>query len=97
MNADSIAQLQQLVQGDVRPDLTVLLDLPVEIGEQRASARSSADRFELQQMQFKQRVRDAYLSIATAEPDRVKVIDASVDLEGVRVQIQDVMERFIDG
>jgi dTMP kinase len=96
MDMHTIERLQALVQAELRPDLTVLLDLPVEIGEQRAKARSSADRFELQQAQFKQRVRDSYLAIAEAEPDRVKVIDASTDLSAVKHQILDVLEAFVD-
>ena len=97
MNLDQIRELQQLVQGGLCPDLTLLLDVPVEVGEQRASARSEADRFELQQSEFKQRVREQYLAIAEAEPERVKIIDASAGLEEVGQQVVAVLEGFVNG
>jgi dTMP kinase len=95
-----IKQLEQLVQGDLRPDLTILLDLPVEVGQsrsqQRASGAAPADRFEQQQLDFKQRVRDAYLGIAQRQPDRVKVVDASLSLNDVEVTILKVLQNFVD-
>ena len=89
-----IAALERLVQGSLRPDLTVLLDLPVEVGESRANARSQPDRFEQEQRDFKQRVRDAYLSIAEAAPERVKVINASQSMASVETEILAVLSAF---
>jgi dTMP kinase len=90
-----IAEMEQCVQGDLRPDITLLLDLPVALGEQRAGERSAADRFEQQQIDFKQRVRDCYLAIAAKDTARVKVVDASQSFETVASAIQRMMTDFI--
>lgn len=96
---DKIAKLEQLVQGDLRPDLTVLLDLPIEIGESRTQSRSTtdsiADRFEMQELDFKQRVRNSYLQIAEDHPQRVKVVNASQSLTEVELAIATVVNKFI--
>ncbi|MEW7981633.1 MAG: dTMP kinase [gamma proteobacterium symbiont of Phacoides pectinatus] len=92
-----IATLEQWVQGGLRPDLTLLLDLPVEIGLSRAGARSEPDRFEREQAAFFQRVREAYLRIAEAHPARVTVIDAAPGLERVQAQIARAMHGFLSG
>ncbi|WP_010323860.1 dTMP kinase [Marinobacterium stanieri] len=94
MDMSAIATLEQLVQQTLRPDLTLLLDVPVEIGMARASARSAPDRFESEQLQFFEAVRKLYLQRAEAEPDRFAVIDASPELPVVQQQIQDVLQRF---
>ena len=94
MGSDLIAKLEILVQGRLRPDLTLILDIPVEIGLKRASARSDPDRFELEQVEFFERVRRGYLGIAEQEPDRCKLIDASQPLEQVQSQIVGVLEAF---
>lgn len=78
-----INQLQALVQGDLRPDLTVILDLDPAIGLERARERGALDRFEKEEQLFFNRVREAYLAIAEAEPKRCMVIDASKPLEQV--------------
>ncbi|EGV51820.1 thymidylate kinase [Candidatus Endoriftia persephone str. Guaymas] len=90
-----IAQLEQFVQGDLRPDLTLLLDLPVEVGLARAGQRSAPDRFESEQQHFFQRVRQGYLQIAADQPERVRLIDASLPLAQVQQQISRELERFI--
>ncbi len=71
-----IATLEQLVQGVRRPDLTLLLDLPVAMGLARAHGRSAPDRFESEALHFFERVREAYLVRAAAEPERMVRIDA---------------------
>lgn len=91
-----IASLEQFVQGDLRPDLTLLLDLPVEIGLERAGKRSAPDRFEKQQQTFFELVRNGYLDIAARDPARVKVIDAAPALEMVQRQIEIVMASFLE-
>jgi dTMP kinase len=78
-----IAVLEEWVQGSLRPDLTVVFDVPVDIGMQRARARSELDRFEVEQQSFFESVRRCYLDRAAAEPDRYRVIDASGSLEQV--------------
>jgi dTMP kinase len=92
---EHIAALEQWVQDELRPDLTLLLDVPVELGLQRAGRRSDPDRFEQQQRSFFATVRDAYLAIARDEPARVKVIDASRSLDEVQRQIRDAIDRFL--
>ena len=72
-----IAGLEQLVHGDLQPDLTLLLDLPVDIGLGRASRRSASDRFESESVAFFERVRKTYLDRAAANPGRFAVIDAT--------------------
>ena len=94
MGSDLIAELEILVQGSLRPDLTLILDIPVDIGLKRASARSDPDRFELEQVEFFERVRRGYLGIAEQDPDRCKLIDASQSLEQVQSQIAKVLETF---
>jgi dTMP kinase len=80
MSAESIALLENLVQGGRRPDLTIVLDSPVELALKRARARNAAlraDRFEVERAEFFERVRGAYLARAAASPDRMLVIDAT--------------------
>ncbi|MFT6916175.1 MAG: dTMP kinase [Motiliproteus sp.] len=90
----SIEQLERLVQGDLRPDLTLLLDVPVEIGLARARQRGELDRFEQEQQAFFERVRQAYLRRVDAEPERFRVIDAGQPLVQVQQQISHVMQEF---
>ena len=89
-----IEQLAGAVQGDLQPDCTLLLDLPVEVGLARARGRSgvAADRFEAEAAEFFERVRQGYLQIARAQPGRVRVIDAAVDLPVVTQQVVRVLE-----
>ncbi|MFT6006283.1 MAG: dTMP kinase [Pseudoalteromonas tetraodonis] len=94
MSMSEIAKLEQSIQGSLRPDLTLLLDLPVELGESRAGQRSEPDRFEKQQIGFKQKVRDCYLQRAAAEPKRIKLIDASQSLQDVKDQILKALTEF---
>ena len=91
-----IASLEDWVQGVRRPDLTLLLDVPVEIGLQRAGRRSAPDRFESQEQAFFERVRDGYLQLAAGAPERYRVIDAARDLEQVSAQIVAVIDTFLD-
>jgi len=96
INTTRIAALEQWVQGDLRPDLTLLLDLSVEIGLDRAKKRSEPDRFEVEKIRFFEDVRSAYLNIAKSNPERVKTIDASKPLSEVQLQIKFVIEQFIN-
>ena len=87
MDAGQIAVLEQLVQGDLRPDLTLLLDAPVEITSARAlqrnQQRGSADRFEAERHDFFARVRATYLERAHQQPQRFCIIDATADAKAV--------------
>ena len=87
MDLNVIAALEQLILSDIKPDMTLLLDLPVEVGMARARARAELDRFEQEQMSFFEAVRSAYLARAQAEPNRVVIIDAAPALEQVQEQI----------
>jgi dTMP kinase len=78
-----IAALEAQVVGDARPDLTLVLDLPVEAGLERAFGRNMFDRFEARGQAFHERLRQAFLDIAAAEPARCRVIDASGPPEAV--------------
>lgn len=91
-----ISQLETMVQRGLQPDLTVLLDLPVDIGLARASQRGELDRFENEKVAFFERVREAYLARAKADPDRFAVIDASGTLEQVQQQIRTVLDNFMN-
>ena len=84
LNKLVISDLETMVQQDLRPDITVLLDLDPEIGLQRAAARGALDRFEQEELSFFTRVREAYLERAEAEKERFIVIDASQELESVK-------------
>ena len=92
-----IAILEQWVQGERRPDLTLLMDLPVEIGLERAGKRSTPDRFESEAVAFFERVRNGYLSLANAQPDRFRVIDAAQSLQQVSDQVVSAIDAFLDG
>ena len=83
-----INTLAEWVHDGVDPDLTLLLDAPVEVGFARVSARGAVDRMESEQSEFYERVRAGYLSLAEAEPDRFAVIDASQSLKAVQADIR---------
>ena len=72
-----ISRLQDMVQGRLRPDLTVLLDAAPEVGLARMRERGAPDRFEAETMNFFQRVRNKYLELAGRHPERIHVIDAA--------------------
>src|SRR5688500_13519763 len=95
--AHIIRALEQFVQRGLTPDLTLLLDLPVEAGLERARARrgaAAADRFEREGVAFFERVRARFLEIAASEPERVKVIDALAPLQSVRAAIRREVARL---
>ncbi len=96
LSLDLISQLESLVQGDLRPDLTVLLDIDVEIGLQRAGERGELDRFESEQRQFFEAVRQAYLQRAQQEPTRFAIVDAAPPLEQVQAKLAEKIEKFIN-
>ncbi len=96
MSMEKIAWLERMVQGDLRPDLTLLLDAPVKIGMQRARNRSIPDRFEQEKQQFFEKVRQTYLDLAEQQQQRFAVIDASQSLEIVQQTIKMRIEQLID-
>jgi dTMP kinase len=92
-----IGMLEDWVQGELRPDLTLLLDVPVSIGMRRAGQRGQADRFEQEHHGFFERVRETYMTLAKCESDRIRIIDASKPLEAVHEQIRNVVTMFLQG
>jgi len=91
----TIAALETLVQGDFRPDLTLLLDVPVATGLARAGQRGALDRFELEQVTFFERVRSSYLAMASEHAKRYRVIDAAQPLAAVQEGIATVLDKFL--
>ncbi len=94
---ERIGQLETWVQGELRPDLTLLLDVPVALGLKRAGDRSAPDRFEQEEVAFFERVRQAYLERARAEPDRYRVVDAAQPLSEVQQQLDRALEGLLSG
>ena len=97
IDTDVIARLETLVQDDFRPDLTMLLDVPVEVGLARASKRGAMDRFEQEKVEFFEKIRNCYLEMAKASPARYRVIDASLPLDDVQNQIAAILTMFVPG
>lgn len=93
---ERIEQLESWVQGDLRPDLTILLDAPVEVGMARAAARGAADRFEREPQAFFEAVREAYKTRAAQNSERYAVVDASLELADVQGQIADVLVGLVE-
>ena len=92
--AADIAVLETLVQGSLRPDVTLWLDAPVELGLARAAARQELDRFELEKAVFFEKVRSEYARLAAESPQRYRRIDAALDISGVQAQLQQVVATF---
>jgi len=85
---ETIDTLATVVQGGLRPDLTLLLDAPLTISAERQAGRGTRDRFEQESTEFFQRVRQAYLDLATREPARIRLINASRPLAEVQDDIR---------
>nr|WP_186348129.1 dTMP kinase [Pseudomonas lundensis] len=90
-----IAALEAFVQGDLRPDLTLVFDLPIEVGMARASARGRLDRFEQEGRTFFDAVRSTYLQRAEAAPQRYRLIDAAQTLEQVQRQLDTLLPQLL--
>ena len=90
-----IAVLEQWVQADLQPDLILVLDLPVELGLQRAGKRGPADRFEREEQAFFERVRATYLQRAANKPERYRIIDASAPLDEVQTALRRALEAYL--
>jgi dTMP kinase len=93
---EKIAQLENLVQGTLRPNLTLLLDIPVDQGMARANNRGTPDRFEREKLSFFNAVRGCYLDRAAAEPQRYRIVDAGQPLELVQRDIAAVLRQFVE-
>ena len=95
MRISTIEWLENLVQGSLRPDLTLLLDAPVEIGIERAKKRGAFDRFEAEKISFFEQVRRAYLLQAELHPERIKLIKANQPLVDVKRDLIDVIRALL--
>ena len=79
----------------IQPDLTLLFDLPVEMALERARSRSKLDRFESEEIDFHQKIRDTYLLLAEEDKERIQIIDASKEIEEVSKQVIDILNKKI--
>ena len=95
LNLDHIATLEKLVQGTLRPDITLLLDIPVEQGLARAGERGELDRFEQEKVEFFERVRQTYLDRSSQYPNQYRVIDASKTIAEVQHQLAHVLDPIL--
>lgn len=95
LELDWIKQLESLVHEAFQPDLTLLLDAPVEVGRERASKRSAADRIEAEDLAFFNRVRDMFLA-RSKEFDRYQVVDATQSLEQVQLDIEKTLDTLLN-
>ena len=96
VDAEKISILEQFVQNDFRPNKTILLDAPVEIGMARAHKRGELDRFENEKNEFFERVRNVYLDRLRKEPQRFELIDASKELDQVQLQLKRVIQGIVE-
>lgn len=87
LGLEKINLMADWVQGELQPHLTLLLDAPVEVGLARTAKRGGANRMDSEEAEFYKRVREGYLSLAAAEPERFAVIDASRDIGEVQAGI----------
>ena len=95
IDAARIAALEQWVQGGLRPDLTLLLDLPVDAGLRRIAGRNPPDRFEREEAAFFERIRASYLERAAAEPRRFRRIDAQAPCEAVTARVLEAVQALL--
>jgi dTMP kinase len=92
IDPDLIETLDRLVTGGLKPDLTLLLDIDVETGLKRNKGANKVDRLELEDVAFHRKVRAGYLEIARREPGRIKVVDASGDIDEIKGKIARVVD-----
>jgi len=92
---ERVAVLEQWAHQGLQPDVTILMDVPVEIGMQRVKQRSEPDRIEAEQCQFFEKVRAQYLKRAQQYPERFQVVDASVSLDEIKQVLQQICSAVI--
>jgi dTMP kinase len=95
LSVERIAQLENFVQGELRPDLTLLFDLPIEVGMARAEARGRLDRFEQEGRNFFTAVRQTYLARAAQAPARYRVLDAGQSLAQVQLALDALLPELL--
>ena len=92
LNLDRIAELEDWVLGDFKPDLTLFLDVSVEVGMARIEARAAKDRIELEEREFFERVRSVFISRSEAFPERIKLLDASGAVDDIHSKIRALID-----
>lgn len=97
LSPERVAILENWVQGDLRPDLTLLFDLPVAVGLARAGRRGAADRFEREEWAFFERVRAAYRERAGRNPDRYRIVAADRPVAAVRAEVETLLVAWLEG
>lgn len=95
IDVQRIALLEDWVQQGLQPDTTLLFDLPVAQGLERAGKRGALDRFEQEQQDFFEQVRDAYLERAAQNPGRFRIVDAGRELAAVQQQLDDIIDSML--
>jgi len=94
VSRDRLQAMEQWVQGDLQPDLTLFFDVPVDVGRQRAARERAPDRFERESAEFFQRVRAGYLDRAARAPMRFRIIDASRPLSEVQKELEQIISMY---
>ena len=95
VNEAFIHVLKTLVHPKINPNITFLFDCPIEISLERLHSTRELDKFEKEEKSFHQKVRDAYLTLAKAEPDRFVIIDSSQTIETIQIQIEQSLDKLI--
>lgn len=96
LKVELIEQLKIIAQQGIEPDKTFLLDAPVDVGMGRARSRGPADRFEIEQLDFFNRVREGFLSIAASSPVRIEMINAAQSLTAVQSDLQAAVNQLLN-
>lgn len=96
LSQERIEQLETFVQGSLRPDLTLIFDLPVDVGLSRAAARGRLDRFEQEGLGFFEAVRQTYLDRARQAPQRYRIVDAAQPLTAVQQDLQRILPEILE-
>lgn len=92
---ERLAALEQWVQGDLQPDLTLLFDIPTDVARQRVEGMGrELDRFEREQAAFFERVRHEYLNRATAAPGRIRVVDARHSIDEIKKELEEIIASY---
>ncbi|NQZ54660.1 MAG: dTMP kinase [Piscirickettsiaceae bacterium] len=96
INQQRIAEIADWTLNGLQPDLTLLFDLTVELGQQRVLSRNEGiDRFEQEKIEFFQRIRDCYLERAKQDPNRIKILDASQSITDIESQIAKILDEMM--
>ena len=91
LGSDWVGALHQLIVGDLQPDLTIILDIPVQTGLKRAAIRGGVDRYERMDEQFHERLRSGFLEIAERQPERCTVVDATGSIDEIQATIRQLV------